>query len=152
MRNIDLIVVHCSATKPGQHVNAAVIRGWHTSNPRNWSDIGYHSVILPSGTLESGRPLTRAGAHVKGHNSNSIGICMVGGLDDVGQPKNNFTKDQFITLRAYLDTLRVMFPNARICGHRDLSRDIDGDGVVEEWEWMKSCPCFSVEPWYEDER
>jgi len=150
MRDIDLIVVHCSATKLGKHVNAAVIRGWHTSKPKNWSDIGYHNVILPSGTLETGRPLEKAGAHVRGHNANSIGICMVGGLDDRGQPKNNFTPAQFTTLRAYLDTLVHMYPNARIVGHRDLSPDSDGDGEIEEWEWMKSCPCFDVKRWLDE--
>lgn len=150
MREIDLIVVHCSATKPTQHVNAAVIRGWHTSSPKNWSDIGYHAVIAKSGMLEAGRPLERAGAHVRGHNKNSIGICMVGGIDQVGQPQNNFTDAQFTTLRAYLDTLAHMYPNARIVGHRDLSPDIDGDGEVEEWEWLKSCPCFNVEKWLEE--
>lgn len=152
MREINLAVVHCSATPIKQHVNAAVIRGWHTDkiNGRGWSDIGYHFVILREGGLEIGRPLSRAGAHVKGHNDNSVGICLVGGLTENGQPENNFTDAQLTTLRALLAMLQFEHPDIEICGHRDLSPDIDGDGEVEEWEWLKSCPCFNVKAWLKE--
>ena len=62
------IILHCSATKEGEHITTATIRSWHTMPPRNWSDIGYHFVILNDGmgTVERGRPVWRNGAHTKG--------------------------------------------------------------------------------------
>lgn len=146
MREINKIVVHCSATFPHQPCDAAIIDEWHKA--KGWIGIGYHAVIRTDGVLESGRDIDAVGAHAYGHNRDSIGICLVGGLDNTRQPANTFNQKQLTTLRAYLDTLHSMFPNALILGHRDLSPDVDGDGVIEEWEWLKSCPCFDVEEWY----
>lgn len=157
MRPINMIVVHCSATKRGmtqnigqghEPINARVIDHWHKE--RNWSEIGYHFVIREDGVLETGRALNKVGAHAYGHNKYSIGICMVGGLDVNAEPAPNFAPKQFETLRSLLDTLHALLPDAEILGHRDLSPDIDGDGVIEPWEWLKACPCFDVEQWYYD--
>ena len=74
MRKVNKIIVHCSATLVEQKVNAAIIRSWHMSKTPPWSDIGYHFVILRDGKVEAGRPIERAGAHVRGHNHDSIGI------------------------------------------------------------------------------
>ena len=82
MRDIDKIIVHCSATREGQHIDVDTIRQWHTSEPRNWSDIGYHYVIYLDGSIVPGRPEERQGAHCKGNNKTSIGVCYVGGVDD----------------------------------------------------------------------
>jgi|TARA_R100000482_G_scaffold123224_1_gene72720 hypothetical protein len=94
MRNIERVILHCSATREGDDISADTIRTWHTSAPRNWSDIGYHYVVRLDGTIESGRPITKPGAHVKGHNKDSIGICYIGGLDASGHPKNTLTREQ----------------------------------------------------------
>lgn len=156
-RFINLIVVHCSATKRGQtqdigngqeSINAAIIDHWHKE--RQWKGIGYHYVIREDGVLEKGRDLSEIGAHVHGFNINSVGICMVGGLDVNGEPDNNFSPVQFTTLRTLLDTLHELIPEAQILGHRDLSPDVNGDGIIEPWEWMKACPCFDVDQWYFD--
>ena len=76
MRKIDLIVIHCSATRAGKNYTAADIDRWHRE--RGFSMIGYHFVVLRNGTVETGRPLTQPGAHCKGHNSTSIGVCYIG--------------------------------------------------------------------------
>ena len=99
-----------------------------------------------------GRPLTLRGAHVRGFNTNSIGICMVGGLDDRGRPSNNYTVVQYESLRILLVGLASEYnvnPNA-IMGHRDLSPDLNEDGEITEDEWMKACPCFDVTGWVEN--
>ena len=146
MRNIDLLVVHCAATRPSLDIGAREINEWHKR--RGWSRIGYHYVIRRDGTLETGRPESQIGAHSKGHNANSIGICLVGGVNDKGKAENNFTEFQFNTLERLLSDLKVKYPNADILGHRDLSPDIDGDGVIESWEWVKDCPSFQVRDWW----
>ena len=85
------LILHCSATDKSKDISTETIKRWHTSSPRNWSDIGYHFVILNDGcgTVERGRPIWKSGAHTKGHNQ-SIGVCYVGGMED-GQPKDTMT-------------------------------------------------------------
>lgn len=100
-----------------------------------WSDVGYHFIIRRNGIIENGRPLERAGAHVKNFNSNSIGICLVGGLNASGAGENNFTIEQFSSLETLLKSLKGKFPNAQILGHRDFPKV------------AKECPCFDVRDW-----
>lgn len=140
----SLIVWHCSATKPDQDIGAADIDAMHKA--RGWSGIGYMLVIRRNGALEGGRSLDAVGAHVKGYNKVSVGVCMVGGLDDHGDPIEGglYTQAQWNTADAVREMLLKAYPTAHHVGHRDLSPDIDGDGVIEEWEWLKQCPCFSV--------
>lgn len=78
MRDINKIIVHHAYTPDGKHFDANNIRDWHLN--RGWSDIGYHFVILLDGTVETGRPIDRAGAHTVGQNKDSIGICLIGTL------------------------------------------------------------------------
>ena len=145
-REINLIVVHCSATRPTMDIGATEIRKWHLA--RNFSDIGYHNIVRRSGVLEHGRDLFLAGAHARGYNSNSIAICMVGGVDNNGKAENNFNDLQFSTLSGYLDTMTEVFPGSKVVGHRDLSVDLNEDGVITPDEYMKQCPCFDVKDWY----
>jgi len=133
-RKINLIVVHCAATNPHMDIGAHEIRQWHLA--KGWSDIGYHNVIRRDGTLEHGRDLAIAGAHAKGYNQFSIGVCLVGGVDVNNNPENNFTKEQFTTLKGYLDTMVNVFPEAKVLGHRDLP------------DVKKACPSFNVVGWY----
>lgn len=109
------------------------ITAWHKQ--RGFRTIGYHWLIRVDGSLEAGRPEAQAGAHVEGHNVNSIGICLAGGLDDRGRPSPDFAKVQFTTLSSLLRDLRVRYPRAVILGHRDFPRV------------AKACPCFDVQPW-----
>ena len=144
------IVVHCSATGPTSDIGVDEIRDWHV-NKNGWSDIGYHAVIRRSGQIEYGRHFDEPGAHVKGQNYQSVGVCMVGGVDANNKPENNFTAPQFASLKILLAMLRRSYPNAAILGHRDLSPDLDGDGIVEKHEWLKDCPCFDVQAWLKGE-
>lgn len=147
MRNIKTIVVHCSATPEGLAIGRKEINSMHLA--RGFAMIGYHFVVKIDGEVQKGRDLDQVGAHVSGHNSNTIGICLVGGLDVERKPANTYTPAQFAALDALLRKLRHQFPTADICGHRDLSPDKDGDGKVERHEWVKECPCFDVAEWCE---
>jgi N-acetyl-anhydromuramyl-L-alanine amidase AmpD len=144
MRAITLFVVHCSATSPDQDIGAAEIWRRHTNPPNNWSDIGYHYVIRRNGAIETGRDVALAGAHAKGHNANSIGICLIGGVDADGVAAANFTYEQYEALKTLLVTLIKHYPGSRVCGHRDLSPDLNGDGTIQANERIKECPCFDV--------
>ncbi len=142
LRAIVGIVIHCSATREGQDVSAATIRSWHLA--KKWADIGYHFVIRLDGTIEVGRPLARAGAHVEGYNARTIGICYVGGVGADGQPKDTRTPEQKAALLTLLTELRSRFPGATIRGHRDYSPDLNGNGRIEPSEYMKACPSFDA--------
>lgn len=113
-------------------------------NGRGWSDIGYHYVILLSGIIEYGRPLWRSGAHVYGFNKNTIGFVYVGGLDSNGKPKDTRTPNQIRSMKFLYDQFNEDFPLLEWKGHRDYSPDLNNNGTIERWEWIKSCPCFDV--------
>lgn len=130
MRRItDYIVVHCSATPPTMDIGAEEIRSWHTT--KGWSDIGYHNVIKRDGTIEFGRDMNAIGAHVRGYNDKSIGVCMVGGVDKDMKPQSNFTDKQFLSLQILLGFYKREYPLAKIVGHRELNSG-------------KACPSFDV--------
>ena len=131
----DFIVIHTAATRPFMDVGANDIRQWHLAE--GYKDIGYHYVIRRNGTVETGRPEDAVGSHVKGYNTRSIGICLVGGLAQKAPyaPENNYTKEQFKSLTFLLKQLKMKYPKAEIKGHRDFP------GVV------KACPCFDVKAW-----
>jgi N-acetyl-anhydromuramyl-L-alanine amidase AmpD len=141
----DLIVVHCSATGPAADIGVAQITQWHKQ--RGFDTVGYHYVIRRNGTLETGRRESEIGAHVRGHNANSIGVCLAGGVDAKGKPENNFTPAQFSALENLLRELKSRYPHARILGHRDLSPDKNGDGRITPDEFIKACPSFDVTQW-----
>lgn len=147
--DIKYIVVHCSATRPSANVGRVEIDNWHRR--RGWKGIGYHYVIKRDGTVEEGRKLTEIGAHVHGYNTVSWGVCMVGGLnEETGKPEDNFTDKQYHSLEDLLNTLHSLKPDAEIVGHRDLSPDVNGDGIIQKWEWVKDCPCFDVRDFIKD--
>lgn len=131
----DFIAIHCSATSDKMNIGAADIDKWHRKN--GWACIGYHYVIRRDGTVEEGRDEAVVGAHVANWNHNSIGICMVGGVDanDVSKAKNNFTEAQFASLKQLLVDLKTRYPKAKIQGHRDFPNV------------KKACPSFDVAAW-----
>lgn len=133
LRKISRLIVHCAATRPSMDIGAAEIRQWHRGN--GWNDIGYHYVIRRNGVIEAGRAESVPGAHAAGHNSDTIGICLVGGLDQAGQPAPLFEPAQMKTLAELLERLRQTYPGAEVLGHRDLP------GV------RKACPSFDVRHW-----
>ena len=142
MRKINYIVVHCSATREGCELTPKQLEAEHRR--RGFTGIGYHFYIRRTGKVEHTRWPEIPGAHVRGLNRHSIGICYEGGLDASGRPADTRTPEQRSALRRLVWELLKEHRNARVCGHRDLSPDRDGDGIVEPQEWTKLCPCFDV--------
>ena len=135
MRDINKIILHCSATREGQDISTETIRGWHV-NERGWSDIGYHYVILLDGTVDKARPVERQGAHVRGHNKGSIGICYVGGCDADMNQKDTRTDLQKDSLTELISYLMDSYEDATLHGHNEFS--------------SKACPSFDVKEEYKE--
>lgn len=134
MRQINLIIIHCSAVRPNQTSSAKEIEAWHKA--RGFKRIGYHYVVRRDGTVERGRELSQIGAHTKGHNAFSVGICYEGGLDGAGSPCDTRTPAQKATLLLLIHDIRQMFPNALVAGHNQFD--------------AKACPCFDVRKDYKN--
>ena len=112
MRKIREIIIHCSATKEGRNFTVADIDRWHRE--RGMRCIGYHFVIYRDGSIHVGRAIEEVGAHCKGHNSISIGICYI----------------QKAAMRSLIEQLKEEYPLATIHGHNEFAN--------------KACPCFDV--------
>lgn len=127
-----MIVMHCSATRCDHDYPVQQLYHDHVE-VNHWRYIGYHFYIRKDGRVEQTRPLARIGAHAKGYNAHSIGICYEGGLTPQGQPADTRTEAQVAAMRRLVAQLRQQFPTIRqVLGHRDLP------GV------QKSCPCFDA--------
>jgi len=140
-RRIDEIIIHCTATPEGQPRTVEQIRQQHKA--QGWSDIGYHILVTLDGQAHLGRDMDISGAHAEGHNSHSIGVCYVGGLENRPgvaykdlKAKDTRTEAQKATLMTLLMDLRKLYPKARIIGHRD----VDTHG--------KACPSFDAKSEY----
>ena len=128
-RTIKELIVHCSATPEGKDYSVDTIRQWHLQ--RGFSDIGYHYVIYRDGSIHIGRDESIIGAHCTGHNTNSIGVCYIGGCASDGKtPKDTRTIEQKQSLVKLLKELKTKYPQASIHGHRDFS--------------SKACPSFDA--------
>ena len=135
MRNINRIIVHCSATPEGKAFSVDDIRRWHLQ--RGFADIGYHFVIFLDGSVNVGRPLAKAGAHCKGYNAHSIGVCYIGGVATDGKtPKDTRTDAQKRSLVRLITELRQQFPKASVHGHREFAN--------------KACPSFNAREEYKN--
>lgn len=133
MRDIKKIIVHCTATPEGREVTVHDIDQWHRE--AGYKGIGYHYVVYLDGSLHIGRDEAYVGAHCVGHNSDSIGVCYVGGMDkEMKNAKDTRTKAQKETLITLLSTLKAKYSEAVIYGHRDFS--------------SKACPSFDAKEEY----
>ncbi len=119
MRRIDVHIIHCSDSA---HGDVSEIRAWHKA--RGWRDVGYHFVIRRDGEIELGRQLQEVGTHCRGHNTHSIGTCLVG--------KESFTPAQFAALKRLHGSLQAQFPQLRVVPHNAFSA-------------QKTCPNFDIE-------
>ena len=128
MRQINKIIVHCSATPAGRNFSVDDIDAWHRE--RGFNGVGYHYIIYLDGTIATGRPEETIGAHCKGHNADSIGVCYIGGLDNKGRAKDTRTVEQRASLLVLLTLLKERYPGATIKSHRDFA--------------AKACPCFDA--------
>lgn len=129
MREINRIILHCSATPEGKDFTVADIDRWHKA--RGWQGIGYHYVVYRDGTVHNGRDIAVAGAHTSGYNKNSIGVCYIGGVAADGKtPKDTRTAEQRVALRELVERLKKQFPKATIHGHYEFA--------------PKACPSFKI--------
>jgi N-acetylmuramoyl-L-alanine amidase len=138
MREIDEIIIHCTATRPNWMHNATTrqkvdeVRRWHKQD-RGWSDIGYHYLIDRDGTVSLGRPIERTGAHTVGHNKGTVAISLFGGFDSAASDKfsDNFTIAQRQSLEQLVRDLKTDHPTIKkVSGHNDYAQ--------------KACPGFRV--------
>ena len=127
---ITLLVVHCSDTDNNLDLRAIDIHNMHLGF--GWDGIGYHKVICRSGKIENGRPEYWVGAHVKGKNHVSLGVCLIG--------RDIFTKKQFKSLKNILANWKQVYPNANIVGHCDTGNT------------KKTCPNFDVSKWLKKQK
>ena len=135
MRKIDKIIVHCSGTSEFQDFDITNIKDWHV-NGNGWSDVGYHFIIKLDGTIQDGRPLQKIGAHVKGKNRSSIGICYIGGMNrDMTEWEDTRTEKQKESLLLLINDLKERFPNTIVYGHKDFTN-------------KKLCPSFDAKEEY----
>ena len=135
MRELNRIILHCSATREGKDFSVDTIRDWHVKG-RGWSDIGYHWVIRLDGSIEVGRPLEKSGAHTKGHNKDSVGVCYIGGCDADGKPKDTMNEEQEKAWRMIVLSLRTLYGDLTIHGHNEFAN--------------KACPSFIVKEKFAD--
>ena len=135
MRIINEIIIHCSATPEGKDYTVEQIKQWHKQ--RGFSDIGYHYVIYRDGSIHSGRPIERIGAHCLKHNAHSVGVCYIGGVAKDGKtPKDTRTDAQKESLIKLIKELKAKYPKATVHGHREYAN--------------KACPCFDAKNEYKN--
>lgn len=140
LKNVKWIVVHYSATPIERNVSAADIEAMHKA--KGYKAIGYHFYIRRSGEVEVGRPIADGyftqGAHVLGHNPESIGICFEGGvtLADMNTGRDTRTPGQTKALISIIEKLLVQCPGAQVVGHKDMP------GAKTQ------CPGFDVAAWW----
>ena len=132
--SIKFLVLHCSASRCDQDYSVEQLRRDHKA--RGFYDIGYHFYIRKDGTMTQHRKLLEVGTHARPYNRCSIGICYEGGLDEHGKPYNTMTAEQETRLVDLFRNLKILFPKAKIVGHRDLP------GTTP-----KECPCLDAGSW-----
>lgn len=143
MRDIKYIVIHCTAG-PRNQTTKAIKDFWkHT---KKWKAVGYHKLISEDGSVEELAKPEQIVNGVKGHNSHSYHICYKGGQGG----KDNRTDKQKASLLSEIKKARNQFPKAKILGHRDLSPDLNNDGIIQPNEWTKDCPSFDAKKEYEN--
>lgn len=131
MREINEIIVHCSATPDGERCDISTITEWHKA--KGWKTVGYHFVIQPDGEVQYGRPIDEVGAHVRGHNAESIGICLIGGdgSNPTDAASDHFSPVQIKRLHKMVNALRATIGgDIKVSGHNQYAN--------------KACPGFQV--------
>lgn len=146
MRNIQYIAVHCTASHQSQTIEGLK----QEFKRKGWVNPGYHYVVSPDGKIAQLLDEDKVSNGVKGFNSISINVAYIGGIDSNGKPIDNRTAEQKKSLRILLKMLHKKYPNAIIQGHRDFSPDLNRNGKIEPFEYIKACPCFNAMEEYSD--
>jgi N-acetylmuramoyl-L-alanine amidase len=146
MREIKHIVIHCTAT-PQSATVASIQRYWR--EVLKWSANGYHAIIAAGGIVTRLAPDWAICNGVAGFNRNALHVSYIGGVDGNGKALDNRTAAQKAALFSEVANWSAKYPDAKIMGHRDFSRDLNRDGVLQPSEWAKACPSFDVKEWCE---
>lgn len=146
MRKIERIFVHCTAGSQRQTINDLLAE----FKRKGWKKPGYHWVIGPNGERTSLLPENQVSNGVYGYNSTAVNVAYIGGVDKNLKGVDNRTPEQKAELRKLLREIRTRYPEAKIMGHRDISPDKNGNGIVDPWERIKDCPCFDAITEYKD--
>ena len=121
MRKINQIILHCSDSPHDHHDEISIIRQWHLE--RGFNDVGYHYFIQGNGNIQKGRNESVIGAHCRGQNMNSVGICLHG--------RDKFSIAQFKSLAKLLEEIKSRHKINRVSGH-------------SEYDKGKTCPNFTI--------
>lgn len=140
MRKIERIFVHCTASNQNATVNDIKAE----FKRKGWKNPGYHYLIDKDGVIHQLLDDSKVSNGVKGYNSTSINVAYIGGIDSSGKGVDNRTEQQKKSLRSLLKVLHSRYPDVQIMGHRDISPDTNGNGIVDPWERIKECPCFNA--------
>lgn len=146
MRKIERIFVHCTAGN--QHQSIADLRA--EFKRKGWVNPGYNYVVEANGNVVQLLPDEQISNGVQGYNSTAINVAYLGGIDSNGKGVDNRTDEQKKALREVLKGLKAKYPDAVILGHRDISPDTNGNGIVDPWERIKECPVFDAKEEYKD--
>lgn len=146
MRTIERIFVHCTAGRQ----NATVENVLFEFKKKAWKRSGYHYLILANGAIHQLLEDSKISNGVRGYNNTSINIAYTGGIDSDGNAIDNRTEEQKKSLIYLLKVLKKRYPKAKIMGHRDISPDKNGNGIIDPWERIKECPCFDAITEYKD--
>lgn len=146
MRQIKRIFVHCTAGSQKQTVEDLM----NEFKRKGWKNPGYSYVVLANGEIKQLLDDSKISNGVKGYNSTAVNVAYTGGIDADGKAVDNRTDAQKKSLRGLLKILRSRYPGAEILGHRDISPDTNGNGIVDPWERIKECPCFDAKAEYKD--
>lgn len=142
------LIIHCTATPEGLDLTADQISAMDMQRKDLGYRTAYHYVGLLGGAVENTIPEDLLGAHVGGQNHGKVGYSLVGGIDRVTKkPKDTRTTAQKRALRNFIIEFRKRHPGVIIKGHRDMSPDLNRNGIIEPNEWTKMCPCFDVQAW-----
>lgn len=129
--SVRFLVIHCSATRADRNYTDKQLMRDHKK--RGFRTVGYHFYVHKNGSITQFRKLLEVGSHARPYNRCSIGICYEGGLDAEGRPADTRTAAQTERLHDLFGRLRRLFPQAVVCGHRDLP------GTAP-----KACPCLDA--------
>ncbi|MDD6016605.1 MAG: N-acetylmuramoyl-L-alanine amidase [Prevotellaceae bacterium] len=148
MRKITRIFVHCTATYQATTTEKTLRDEFRR---KGWKNPGYHYVVKPDGNIIFMHPEEKVANGVKGYNQNSIHVAWIGGIDkEHPNGIDNRSGAQKLALFDLLVKMKLKYKDAIIMGHRDISPDLNHNGVVDPWERIKACPCFDAMVEYAD--
>lgn len=150
MRRIKRIFVHCTASWQDTTTEASLRNEFKRNG---WKNPGYHYVVFPKGNILCMLDEAKISNGVKDYNSSAINIAWVGGIKkENGKlvPADNRTVEQKVALFDLLVKMKLKYRDAIVMGHRDISPDLNHNGVVDPWERIKECPCFDAMVEYMD--